>query len=87
MQTYFDWLSVGLFCALTVLFLQRSVGPAPARDRIWHYIPPAVGCAAANYVGNQGNDAQNLQLQLFSGVLLVAVAIYILQVLRPFDAK
>ena len=53
MQTVFDWLTVALFAGLVVLYLQRSAQPDPV-DRVWHYVPPALGCALANYLGNHG---------------------------------
>jgi hypothetical protein len=54
METVFDWLSIAIFAGLAVLFLQRSVGPRPENDRIPHYLPPALGCAVANYLGDHG---------------------------------
>ena len=53
METIFDWLTVITFGALAVLYLQRSSMAEP-RDSTWHYIPPAIGCAMVNYLGNQG---------------------------------
>jgi len=75
METIFDWLSVLTFAGLAVLYLQRSVAPEP-RDKIWHYLPPAIGCAAANYVGNQG-------YAVIAAIGLVAVLAYIYYVLKP----
>lgn len=75
METIFDWLSVFLFCGLAVLYLQRSVSQDPT-DKIWHYLPPAIGCAGSNYLGNEGYT--------FPAVaLLVATAAYIVHVLKP----
>lgn len=76
MHTIYDWCSVGLFCALAVLFLQRSVGPAVPGDRIWHYLPPALGCAVGNVLGNAGQNVAGV------AVLLVSVG-YIVRVLKP----
>ena len=78
METVFDWLTVGIFAALVVLFLQRSVSPGPARDSILHYVPPAVGCALANYLGN--NDQEVLAI-----AILAAVVVYTFMVLKPFS--
>jgi hypothetical protein len=74
MHTVWDWATLGLFCALAVLFLQRSVGPAIRGDHILHYVPPALGCAAANWLGNAGHDWQ-------ASGLLVASAAYVAFVL------
>ena len=53
MVTIFDWVSIILFSGIAVLYLQRSAQPEPS-DKVWHYIAPAVGCAAVNYSGNHG---------------------------------
>lgn len=75
METPFDWLTVLTFVGLAVLFLQRSTEDTP-RDKVWHYLPPAIGCAVVNYLGNQGYDIIGL-------VGLVAVLAYIYYVLKP----
>jgi hypothetical protein len=41
-------------------------------------MPPAVGCACANYVGNKGYGA-------FSALIVVVVLAYIVLVLKPQD--
>ena len=53
MRTAFDWITVILFCAIALTLLHRSMHP-PFRDRIVAYIPPAIGCALANWLGNEG---------------------------------
>ena len=78
METVFDWLTVGMFAALVVLFLQRSVSPGPAKDTMLHYIPPAIGCALANYLGN--NDQE-----LLAVAIIAAVVVYVFLVLKPFS--
>lgn len=75
METIFDWLSVLLFCGLAVLYLQRSVAPEPT-DKVWHYLPPAIGCAGANYLGNEG-------FTVVAVALLIATTAYIYHVLKP----
>ena len=77
METIFDWLTMAVFAGLAVIFLQRSTGPRPANDRMINYLPPAAGCALANYVGNGG-------WPLASVATLVAVLAYIWFVIRPF---
>lgn len=79
MQTIYDWLSLALFCALAVLFLNRSAGPVVHGDRVLRYLPPAIGCAAANYLGNEGYDLAAL-------LLLAASAFYVVARLRPGQA-
>ncbi|WP_083800397.1 XrtV sorting system accessory protein [Erythrobacter sp. SD-21] len=75
METVFDWVTILLFAGLITLFLQRSSMDEPP-DTIWHYLPPAVGCALANYVGNEGYD-------LAAVAILIAVVAYVVRVLRP----
>ena len=87
MQTVFDWLAIAVFAGLTVLFLQRSAAETSPDDKIWHYAPPAVGCAASNYVGNLGLQTDNPMMQIFAFVVLGASALYIFQVLKPFAQK
>lgn len=77
METIYDWVSVAIFAALVVIFLQRSASPEPTSDTIWHYLPPAAGCAGANYLGNEGNDLAAIGL-------LAAVVAYTIMVLKPF---
>lgn len=76
METIFDWLTVLTFAGLAVLYLQRSAEAEP-RDRIWHYLPPAIGCAVVNYVGNEG-------YAVVAAIGLVAVLAYIYYVLKPY---
>jgi hypothetical protein len=75
METIFDWLTVLTFAALVVLYLQRSSQPDPP-DKIWHYLPPAIGCAVVNYVGNEGYT-------IVAAVGLVMVLAYIYYILKP----
>ena len=74
----FDWVTVGMVAALVVLFLQRSVSPGPAKDSMLQYIPPAIGCALANYLGN--NDQE-----LLAVAIIAAVVVYTFLVLKPFS--
>lgn len=78
MQTVFDWLTVMIFAGLAVLFLQRSLGPRPANDRVIAYLPPAIGCALANTLGNHGWG-------VVATVLMTATIAYIWLVLKPLD--
>ena len=87
MQSLFDWISILIFAGLVVLYLQRSMAEGPPTDRIAHYAPPAVGCAAGNFVGNQGVTDARPELQLLAAAILVAVVVYIFQVLKPLGGR
>jgi len=86
MQTVFDWGAIAIFAGLVVLFLQRSSDLGPPRDRIWQYAAPALGCAIANFIGNRALESSDVKLEVFAVVVLVLVVIYVLHVLRPFQA-
>jgi hypothetical protein len=78
MSTIFDWVTMAIFGGMVVLFLQRSMGPARGSDTIFHYFPPALGCAIANYLGNHDQRVAAI-------ALIIAVVGYILFVLKPFE--
>ena len=67
---------MGLFAALAVIFLQRSIGARPENDRVINYLPPAIGCGLANYLGNKGYAVPSV-------IVMVAVIAYIWFVLKP----
>jgi len=77
MQTVFDWLSILVFGCVAALFLHRSIGDE-RKDTMLAYVPPALGCAVANYFGNHGMSMASL-------VLLIAVTGYVIFVLKPFS--
>lgn len=79
MQTVYDWITVAIFAGLIVLFLQRSTAEVQT-DHLSQYIPPMLGCAFANWLGNKGED-------LFAIPVLVATFMYIYYVLKPFPKK
>ena len=74
METIWDWLTIIAFAGLATLLLQRSTEDE-LRDELWQYAPPAIGCATANYLGNEGQD-------LVAAALLIAVIAYIFVVLK-----
>lgn len=78
METVYDWITVAIFAGLIVLFMQRSTGDEPPQDSIWQYLGPSVGCAVANYLGNEGYT-------LGAIVVIAATLGYIAFVLKPFD--
>ena len=90
METVYDWITVAVFGGLVVLFLHRSMQEGEPQDTIFHYLPPAIGCAIANYVGNHDQDIQaaiGVAGGLISFLIVVAVLIYIVIVLKPFGLK
>ena len=80
MSTIYDLVTIVLFAGLAILFLQRSVGPPSDKDRIYHYAPPAIGCAAANWFGNQHQD-------LAAIAVIVASVAYAVIVLKPLKDR
>ena len=82
METAYDWLTLALFAGIIVLFLQRSSMENPP-DRMIDYLPPALGCALANYAGNKGLEHNNLLLHGVAGALVIGVAVYVWLVLKP----
>jgi bacteriorhodopsin len=80
LETVYDWITVAIFGGLVVLFLHRSMAEGEPKDTIYHYLPPAVGCAFANYAGNEGQGP-------LSAAIVVAVLAYIVLVLKPFNLK
>ena len=78
MITLYDWITMALFGCIAIIFLNRSVEPARESDRTYHYLPPAIGCALADYSGNHGLGGTAI-------LLTIVVVAYVLFVLRPLD--
>ena len=78
MSTIFDWVTMAIFGGLVVLFLQRSTGGAENQDPIYHYLPPAIGCAVANYLGNHEQETAAI-------AIVIAIVGYIIFVMKPFQ--
>ena len=78
METPYDWISVGIFAGLIVLFMQRSTSDSDdVNDPLWKYLAAGVGCAVVNYLGNEGMHVL--------AILSIAVTIaFILRFLNPF---
>jgi hypothetical protein len=79
METVYDWVSIGIFAGLIVLFLQRSTSAKELdrHDSLPTYLGAGVGCAIANYLGNKGND-------LLAIILIIATLAFVFYFLRPF---
>jgi hypothetical protein len=77
MNTIYDWVTMVIFGGLVVLFLQRSTNASHPSDKIYHYLPPALGCAAANYLGNNNQGVAAL-------ALVILVVGYVLFFMKPF---
>jgi hypothetical protein len=81
LETIYDWISLGIFAGLVVLFLQRSTSDSAAKDvSLLYYLAAGVGCAVANYFGNTGED-------LIAIVLLAATIAFIIMFLKPFTFR
>lgn len=78
MQTPYDWVTIAIFAGLIVIFLQRSQADSVVRDTMISYLPPAVGCAVANYLGNENYHA-------FAIIAIVLVLAYIALVIKPYE--
>ena len=81
METVYDWVTVGIFAGLVVLFLQRSTSDevASEHDSLLLYLGAGLGCAVSNYIGNQG-------LHYIAIPLIVATIVFIVYYLRPFKS-
>lgn len=77
METIYDWITVAMFAALIVLFLQRSTAEVP-RDTMLSYLPPALACALGNYLGNEGYHLPAI-------LVIAAVPLYVWFVLKPLE--
>lgn len=79
-ETISDWVTVAIFGGMIVLFLHRSTTDEPPKDHIIQYLPPAIGCAVANWFGNHHQEVVGF-------VIVLAVLAYIAVVLKPFNLK
>ncbi len=81
MESVYDWVTVGIFAGLLVLFVQRSTAEEEPRehDSLMLYLGAGIGCAVANYTGNKG-------LHVVAIPLIVATVAFIIYFLRPFKS-
>jgi hypothetical protein len=79
LETFWDWFTVFGFAGLVTLMLQRSAEEEPS-DKLWHYGPPAIGLAVANYTGNE-------EIHWLAALITACVAAYVWVVLKPRISK
>ena len=80
-ETIYDWVSLGIFAGLIVLFLRRSTGERAEQDvSLLYYLAAGVGCAVANYFGNHGQD-------IVAILLLVATVAFVIYFLKPIKLR
>ena len=79
METPYDWITVGIFAGLIVLFMQRSTTETndDINDPLWMYLAAGVGCAVANYIGNEGQH-------VLAVIAIVATLAFVFHFLKPF---
>jgi len=81
LSTVYDWVSLAIFAGLVVLFLQRSTGESAEKDAsLLYYLGAGVGCAAANYFGNEGQHVVAI-------TLIIATIGFVIYFLKPFPTK
>lgn len=81
MKTLYDWVTIAIFAGLIVLFMQRSTrDDGPPDDALWMYLVAGVGCAIANYVGNES-------MHVPAVLVLVATIAFIFHFLKPFAGR
>ncbi len=79
METPYDWITVGIFAGLIVLFMQRSTSESSddIDDPLWMYLAAGVGCAVANYIGNEGQH-------VLAVIAILATLAFVYHFLKPF---
>ena len=86
LETIYDWVSIAIFAGLVVLFMQRSTLQRP-RDSIWQYLGAAIGCALANWFGNNGLGNGSYLYQAAAVATTIGTLTFIFIVLRPLDRQ
>lgn len=85
METIYDWVTVAIFAALVVLFLQRSAGDRPPGDSMLNYLLASGGCAVANYFGNKAVAGGGVAYHLLAIGIIIGTLAFVHVVLRPLD--
>jgi hypothetical protein len=86
LETIYDWITIAIFAGLVVLFMQRSTLQSP-RDSIWQYLGAAIGCAVANWLGNNGLGSGSYLYNAAAIAAIIGTLAYIFIVLRPLDRR
>ena len=79
METPYDWITVGIFAGLIVLFMQRSTSESndDIDDPLWMYLAAGVGCAVAKYIGNEGQH-------VLAVIAILATLAFVYHFLKPY---
>ena len=81
MQTVYDWITIGIFAGLVILFMQRSTSAAETvHDPVWMYLVAGGGCAIANYLGNNG-------MHVPAALAIVGTLAFVFYFLKPFSSS
>lgn len=81
METIYDWVTLGIFAGLVVLFLERSLKPQEDRhDSLLLYLAAGAGCAVANYFGNE-------EQHIIAIALIIGTIAFIFHFLKPFRSS
>ena len=83
METAYDWVTLGIFAGIIVLFLQRSINPVP-NDEKWRYFLPSVSVAALNQVGNAAYESNKAIYHVLAILGIVGTLVMIQYLLKPF---
>ena len=74
MRTVFDFVSIAVFAAVAVMFIQAVVTERVKLKQVWKYGLAGAGCALANHLGDDG-----LRIEaVFVALLTVAFALLVL---------
>jgi hypothetical protein len=80
-ETFYDWVTIAIFAGLIVLFMQRSTDDAETiHDPLWMYLLAGVGCAVANYLGNE-------ELHVPAVLAIALTLAFIWHFLKPFPSQ
>jgi hypothetical protein len=81
MKTPYDWITIGIFAGLIVLFMQRSTAEVDnVDDPLWMYLAAGGGCGLANYLGNN-------EQHLLAILAIAATLVFIMRYLKPFASS
>ena len=77
MSSIYDWVSLGIFAGIIVLFLHRATAERAEDDvSLIYYLVPAAGCAIGDYLGNHGEG-------LLGALMFAAAIAFVFFYLKP----